>query len=414
MPRRRTNPGNTERMIGTCRICGEFYTTLEGGVAGVCPTCAERHYFTCPTCGRSVPNESGTATSGGRTLCETCAERMTFTCSVCGTVHENNDHDYLTDHEDNDVCDQCWDNYYRCDSCDQYFREDDLREMNGGEYCWRCAAEHSGNAILSYGYKPDPIFHRAEGEPPNSLVLGIELEMDCGNAEAAAERISSIYGGDWLYFKHDSSLNRGAELVTHPISPAVLLSEQGREMWDAICKAALAEGMRSHDTETCGLHVHVNRDYFGTSDVARVLAEYKLLALCDRLFEPMALFSRRKRHKLDQWAGRPNLPLSQGNWVVRARGASALMRSNRYNAVNVQNRDTIEFRLFRGTLKPSTLLATFAFVAGACAYAKQATPSQVERITWYDLCDEVIERCPAGAVELEDYLSERELIVKGA
>lgn len=50
--------------------------------------------------------------------------------------------------------------------------------------------------------------------------------------------------------------------------------------------------------------------------------------------------------------------------------------------MNTTNEHTVEFRLFRGTLKPETLLATFQFVAGLYHLAKASTPGRLQRVDW--------------------------------
>ena len=234
--------------------------------------------------------------------------------------------------------------------------------------------------------------------------------MDCGDAEAATARIGSMYGCNHLYFKHDSSLDEGCELVTHPMSPEYMMSDEGKRMWHDICEAALAEGMRSHDTSTCGLHVHVSRDFFGKNGTSQELTELKLIETIDRLFEPIIYFSRRKREQINRWAPRTCAPKSKDGWIGRAKSVSSHAKSSRYHAVNVTNEHTIEFRMFRGTLKADTILATLQFVTGLCYVAKTMNPSQMERIGWYELCDKIIEHCPTGTTELYNYLIERELI----
>ena len=74
------------------------------------------------------------------------------------------------------------------------------------------------------------------------------------------------------------------------------------------------------------------------------------------------------------------------------------------------NDHTIEFRLFRGTLKPETLMATFQFVSGLCELAKSSTVGAMDKMNWYELCDAIIDSCPTGSDELENYLIERELM----
>ena len=128
------------------------------------------------------------------------------------------------------------------------------------------------------------------------------------------------------------------------------------------------------------------------------------------IFEPLTIFSRRNRDLLHRWAKRPMLPRTEDGWRKRAKCCHDMSCTDRYRAVNVTNEATIEFRLFRGTLKVGTLMATFQFVSGLCAVAKASSVGKLEKMTWYELCDAVIEACPTETVELESYLVERELM----
>lgn len=85
------------------------------------------------------------------------------------------------------------------------------------------------------------------------------------------------------------------------MSPEFMISDEGKQMRCGICASALAEGMRSHDTDACGLHVHVSREFFGKNQTSQELTELKLIETVDRLFEPIVIFSRRKRHNIDRW-----------------------------------------------------------------------------------------------------------------
>jgi len=93
--------------------------------------------------------------------------------------------------------------------------------------------------------------------------FGVELEADHGNEKDAAAR--DVTFGDLSYVKHDGSLtDDGIEIVTHPCSLRYHLEQFP---WDEILSSLADYGFRSHDTSTCGLHVHVSRSAFGeTSD----------------------------------------------------------------------------------------------------------------------------------------------------
>lgn len=90
------------------------------------------------------------------------------------------------------------------------------------------------------------------------------------------------------------------------------------------------------------------------------------IGLRARLFEPIVIFSRRRRHNINQWAAKCNAPKGDAGWVKKAKRVSSFAKRDRYYAVNITNEHTIEFRLFRGTLKADTILATLQFVTGLC------------------------------------------------
>ena len=410
MPRRRTDPGNTPSMISFCRHCGEGFPSGSTGLDGVCPDCLAEFYEECPQCGRVRHREAMVDMGGsGRRMCGECAQREGYRCSDCGGWHDD---EGATVESGRVVCPSCARRYLRCAECGTMVLPEAASSDGGDTVCWDCRAARRGRPVHPYGYKPRPLFRRAEGEGEGSLVLGVELEMDGADPRAAIARIQERYGEDWFYFKSDGSLVDGAELVTHPISPLVLFGDEGRAMWEHVCASAVREGLRSHDARTCGLHVHVNRDFFGEGHVARVMAEAKMIEVFSRFHEPLAIFSRRRPEQLAEWARRSEVPACSDGWLAQARLASAHARRTRYLDVNVQNEATIEVRMFRGTLKPETLLATLQFVAGLCCALKERNPSQLGRMTWYDLCDAVMGSCPCGAPELERYLVEKELIVE--
>ncbi len=74
-------------------------------------------------------------------------------------------------------------------------------------------------------------------------------------------------------------------------------------------------------------------------------------------------------------------------------------------AVNLQNYNTVEIRIFRGTLKLNTLLATLQMVNHLCDVAVSLTDEELQDMGWYDFLSRVTEP------ELIQYLKERYLYV---
>lgn len=75
----------------------------------------------------------------------------------------------------------------------------------------------------------------------------------------------------------------------------------------------------------------------------------------------------------------------------------------RYVAVNLCNYHTIEFRLFRGTLKYNTLIATLELVNRICDIALSYTDDKMYKLSWSDFVSEITES------ELIQYLKERQI-----
>lgn len=63
-------------------------------------------------------------------------------------------------------------------------------------------------------------------------------------------------------------------------------------------------------------------------------------------------------------------------------GTGSAVHAGRYQAINLTPDHTIEVRIFRGTLKPATLLASIEFVDWAIGLVKRMTNTQLQALTW--------------------------------
>lgn len=73
--------------------------------------------------------------------------------------------------------------------------------------------------------------------------------------------------------------------------------------------------------------------------------------------------------------------------------------------MNLTNYRTIEFRMFRGTLKLNSLLATLQMVDRICEVVLYLSDAEIQDLTW----TEFVSSCTAP--ELVQYLKERRLYV---
>ena len=200
------------------------------------------------------------------------------------------------------------------------------------------------------------------------------------------------------YCKHDGSLDDGFELVTHPLS----LEYQLHEMpWDEVLHEAVSMGYLSHQAGTCGLHVHVSRKAFGDSYDEQDSAIARVLFFVECHWRELLRFSRRTQRQMDQWAARYGYRDQPHEMLEHVKKGSG----SRYTCVNLTNCDTIEFRMFRGTLKLNTLLATLQMVNRICDAAIFLSDDELHDLSWSSFVSAIKE--PA----LVQYLKERNLYI---
>lgn len=358
--------------------------------------------FCCSNCDGEFPLEEEHVFDG-QSLCDGCYESETVECSCCGERIWR-DNNYGT--EETPLCSQCFeDHYYRCEDCgrlirfeDAYFDEDD--EDNQYPYCEVCYTQrHKHKSIHEYGYKPEPVFY-GEG----NRFFGVELEIDSGGKLSDnADRLLSIgdSSSERIYIKGDGSLDDGMEIVTHPMT----LSYHRTQMpWKELMRSALEMGYYSHKTETCGLHVHVNRNTFSDDEERQDECIGRVLFFVERFWEELLRFSRRTQYQMNRWAARygyKNQPKEILDHAKKGYGG-------RYTCVNITNYATIEFRLFRGTLKWNTLIATLQLVNEICSAAFSLSDEELASLSWCGFVEQLDE---TEVPELITYLKERRLYV---
>ncbi len=310
---------------------------------------------TCPECDEVVdPDDMREAHTSGRRgygrrsnvtmVCPECVSGGSFfECADCGdTFHENLSGGSNTN--DDSVCQGCGENYFHCDGCNSTCHNDDYGE---GGNCRECSESEGSDLINGYNHHPTPRFH-GEGRH-----YGVELEtvVKTGDLHDAAERTLDLLGDDFAYLKSDSSLDGGVgqfEIVTHPATLPV-----HRERWEKFL-AHRPKGLVSHDAGCCGLHVHVEKAGLSDLEIFKMVAFVN--AASNREFvEAVARRASERYAKLD--------PNKRAKDVVSP-------PKDRYEAVNLQNDDTVEFRIFKGTLNRDSFFRSLEFVDAVTEFAK--------------------------------------------
>ena len=295
------------------------------------------------------------------------------------------------------LCEQCG---VRCAACGTaLIRELAYRDGNGEAYCLNCFRDISHDGVQNYTYKPRPIFY-GEG----TRYFGVELEVDgAGESDDNADAVTHIanYDENRVYCKHDGSLDNGFEIVTHPMT---LRCHEEQMPWALILDELKCMGYMSHQTETCGLHVHVNRNSLGATVAEQETAIAKILYFLEAHWDEMLRFSRRNGQQMEKWASRYGKK-DDPKEVLKSAKTSC---KGRYTCVNLTNDSTIEFRMFRGTLRYTTLIAAIQLVDKICDAAASLSDEQIKSMTWSEFASGISQQTMP---ELILYLKQRRLYV---
>lgn len=288
--------------------------------------------------------------------------------------------------------------YTRCVRCGRIIDTDHCWYPldNDDPYCADCCSTIENSPIHDYYFKPYPIFY---GDGPR--YFGVELEIDDGGeCDSSAEALMDVANQSktLVYCKHDGSLDDGFEIVTHPMSLDCQLHEMP---WAEVLDKAISMGYLSHQAGTCGLHVHVSRKAFGDTLDAQDNAIARVLFFVERHWAELLRFSRRTQRQLEQWAARYGYRDRPGEMLEHVKKG----HGSRYTCVNLTNADTIEFRMFRGTLKLNTLIAILQLVDHICDAAIFMPDDELHDLSWSSFVSAIKEP------ELVQYLKERNLYV---
>ena len=63
-------------------------------------------------------------------------------------------------------------------------------------------------------------------------------------------------------------------------------------------------GYRSHQTSTCGLHIHVNRNALGDNQAEQEEVISRILFFVEKHWNELFTFSRRNRYNMERWSAR--------------------------------------------------------------------------------------------------------------
>lgn len=252
-----------------------------------------------------------------------------------------------------------------------------------------------------YGYHSGPdlghIPSAYDSRKPR-ILLGMELEIECNEdvpsdddddddsprayyAKKVVRALNGVTKG-FAKAETDGSLDNGFEIITGYTGLDV-----HEKTWRAL--ADVREGLESHDTDTCGLHVHVDKAGMTPLHMAKLCTfvndpvNRELMTTVARRYADADSHGYAKFYTRENWLEHAAFAAreyrshrqfrSKGDRFEYGRFATSRFWSDRYSALNFNNEHTVEFRMFRGTLKFESIMACLEFTF-ACWHFTKETP----------------------------------------
>ena len=310
-----------------------------------CEECHNNIFVKCTECNKSILKDSVHHSNSGEAFCYTCYEAKYIRCNDCG--EEILRADSLNPRGSRySYCTSCYANrFVDCGRCGVTIQRHNSCTREGQSLCGDCFELLDNKHIRRYDYKPNPVFYGDK----NSIHLGIELEVE-GGFYNVIDKIDD----ERMYFKHDGSLRDGFEIVTHPMSypylkETKLFENTLRELRKGGCKALV----------TCGMHIHISKSIFTSLHLFKLM---KLVYENEYLFLKLA---ERSKRRADRWASFNEK--RQKNIIYYAKEK---YKSSKYEAINLCNRSTIEFRFMKSNLALAKFNKNIEIVLSAIEFSR--------------------------------------------
>ena len=349
-----------------CEDCGEWFSKDHDFIevenfGPICQDCYDNGgFFYCEECEKTYTEDCAVYIEGKEVyVCEDCAEENYYKCDFCGRYTDYDHAIFSQDYPQTCICHDCYDSgsYEICASCGTIV----CTEINdfgtytdNGYYCADCAPENT--AVRAYGYKPKAVFHKSAKDPEKgNLYFGIELEFSHDSygyrEENLNKAIDCLNSGEFekdYYFKEDSSLECGFETVSHPRTLSSWLEEREKfEKWLSFVAGNVLEGRD-------GLHIHISRKGMTIPHMTRFSAFMSM-------YSEQARIIARRNSTYSTYREKPH----------NGREVKGLLRNrSRYEAVNWENTNTVELRIFRNTTSVTTFFACIEFAHALYQFTK--------------------------------------------
>jgi hypothetical protein len=219
---------------------------------------------------------------------------------------------------------------------------------------------------------------RGDKDPTkNTLFMGLELEVEMSkkatvSLPVASSRTFNELKGHAIVMS-DGSLDDGFEIVSVPMTLGYHY-----KVWEKFLRSDLRKQIVSYMRATCGIHIHMSKECFSSLSLGKFCTFINSK-------ENQPFIERIAQRGANKYNERPPTKVSNG----KSRGVyidEHGKRHGKYTSVNLTKPNTVEVRIFKGTLAYPQVMKNFEFLHAlhkyVTFYASNKTLSYKDFVSW--------------------------------
>ena len=405
----------------------------------ICKSCFRNHYLRCNHCHeivyklRSVQIDEEDERGGYKRICFPCFDKHHASCNSCGKVmvggtghniddllgnradmfhfqtmgdlelnFQSGSWEYAPDAEVVRVpkkpivlCDHCKGrDIVNCARCrKQSYRPNMSRVIinhatgEHGTVCPDC--RDAMQVIKRYDYCINPKWLTSQHEPTrikDGLFFGVEIEVEAIETEHPMDehgrRILDWWGNDDMYIKHDGSLDAGFEIVSHPFTWKHY--QDNFEKWTEYIQFIKREGFSAtyfslhRRACTCGFHVHMSKNAFSHMHLYKFVNFFYKASVRPFITGIAGRTSNRyAKFEPDDYKNIIQLSKDKRNASGKRYSAINLMGGHAYEHGNAKECNTVEVRVFGGSLEPFIFHKNLEFLQSLYEFTLWRSPKEM-------------------------------------
>lgn len=368
--------------LTVCKYCG---TLMKKNVtfkpSNVCNHCLSMYYVKCFCCGIYMEPKEDLDISPYN-YCKKCIKN-TVPCTQCNKRVLKSKVVKLKKYQkrqngaiksNGSFCSNCAQSFMPCEDCGIYVHASSSHRYAGNHYCNTCILNHK--KLFEYNYIPKYNFRTIDAntdQKMNTLYFGceIEIEQDIDEVHTDKERficsVAKEFGNSFLFGKMDGSLHDGFEFVTHPFTWEWFLLNKYK--FNHMFSMAKFAGFMC--SSNCGIHIHMTKSIFTTCQL------YKFIDFINNPNNLGFIDTVARRHvKFSTYCKPFTVDCTDEETKKRLVKIAKKKNNadfNRYTAVNLTLKDTVEVRIFNGTLSSTQFFSYLEFVHALFHFTKNTS-----------------------------------------